>query len=334
MMTTLEATADAGPTSNDLRVENLVVEFDSGGYLIRPLDNLSFTAKDGELVVLLGPSGCGKTTLLSGLAGLLTPTSGTISFGDISVGELRRAELSAYRQSTVGVIFQAFNLIPSMSARANVVVAMRLAGIPRKGARARADELLNLVNLSERGHHRPGQLSGGQQQRVAIARALVHDPPLLLADEPTAHLDHIQVEGVLTLLRNLAAPGRIVVVATHDDRISQLADRVIELAPQASDLASPSKEVRISAGDVLFEQGDRSDFIYEVESGHLEVYRVRADGEHEPIDTIGPNRYVGELGPILNLPRSATVRALDDCVLTAHTLRSFRQRSVRAPLES
>jgi putative ABC transport system ATP-binding protein len=334
MMTTLEATADAGPTSNDLRVENLVVEFDSGGYLIRPLDNLSFTAKDGELVVLLGPSGCGKTTLLSGLAGLLTPTSGTISFGDISVGELRRAELSAYRQSTVGVIFQAFNLIPSMSARANVVVAMRLAVIPRKAARARADELLNLVNLSERGHHRPGQLSGGQQQRVAIARALVHDPPLLLADEPTAHLDHIQVEGVLTLLRNLAAPGRIVVVATHDDRISQLADRVIELAPQASDLASPSKEVRISAGDVLFEQGDRSDFIYEVESGHLEVYRVRADGEHEPIDTIGPNRYVGELGPILNLPRSATVRALDDCVLTAHTLRSFRQRSVRAPLES
>jgi putative ABC transport system ATP-binding protein len=332
-MSVPEAGGDASPGSNDLRVEDLVVEFDSGGYLIRPLDNLSFTARDGELVVLLGPSGCGKTTLLSGLAGLLTPTSGTISFGDISVGELKRADMSAYRQSTVGVIFQAFNLIPSMSARANVVVAMRLAGIPRKAARARADELLNLVNLGERGHHRPGQLSGGQQQRVAIARALVHDPPLLLADEPTAHLDHIQVEGVLTLLRNLAAPGRIVVVATHDDRISQLADRVIELAPQTSDLAPSSAEVRISAGEILFEQGDRSDFIYQVESGHLEVYRIRADGEHEPIDTIGPNRYVGELGPILNLPRSATVRALDDCVLTAHTPRSFRQRNVGAPRE-
>jgi putative ABC transport system ATP-binding protein len=214
-----------------------------------------------------------------------------------------------------------------MSARANVVVAMRLAGIPRKTAKARADELLDQVNLGERVHHRPGQPSGGQQQRVAIARALVHDPPLLLADEPTAHLDHIQVEGVLTLLRNLAAPGRIVVVATHDDRISQLADRVIELAPQPSDPGPASKEVRIRAGDILFEQGDRSDFIYEVESGHLEVYRVRSDGTHEPVDTVGPKRYVVELGPILNLPRGATVRALEDCVLIAHTVRSFRQSS-------
>ncbi len=324
-------TADPVAAPANLEVEKLVVEFDSGGYLIRPLDNLSFTARDGELVVLLGPSGCGKTTLLSCLAGLLTPSDGSIAFGGISVGDLKGAELSAYRQSTVGIVFQAFNLIPSMSARANVVVPMRLAGVPRHKAKARADDLLALVDLGERGHHRPGQLSGGQQQRVAIARALVHDPPLILADEPTAHLDHIQVEGVLMLLRSLAAPGRIVVVATHDDRISQLADRVIELAPHSPDVDLPSEKVRIGSGDILFEQGDPSDFIYEVDSGRLEVYRVRANGGHEPVATVGPHQYVGELGPILNFPRSATVRALEDSVVTPLSVRAFRQRSLRIP---
>jgi len=323
----MTTTAPTVHRSADLVVEDLVVEFESGGYMIRPLNGLSCTAKDGELVVLLGPSGCGKTTLLSGLAGLLTPTSGRIAFGDISVGDLRGTELSEYRRSTVGVVFQAFNLIPSMSARANVVVPMRLAGVPRAAAKARADELLTLVDLGERAHHRPGQLSGGQQQRVAIARALVHDPPLILADEPTAHLDHIQVEGVLTLLRDLASPGRIVVVATHDDRISQLADRVIELAPHSPEVAPASAIVNLGAGELLFEQEDPSDFVYEIVSGRVEVYRVRADGAHEAVVTLGPGQYVGELGPILNLPRSASVRALQDSVLTAHTVRAFRQRT-------
>jgi ABC-type ATPase involved in cell division len=147
------------------------------------------------------------------------------------VNELKGAELALYRQRTVGVVFQAFNLIPSLSARSNVMVPLRLAGVSRAQARVRADALLDRVGLTERAHHRPAQLSGGQQQRVAIARALVQNPPLVVADEPTAHLDHIQVEGVLKLLRELAAPGRIVVVATHDDRVTHIADRVVELVP-------------------------------------------------------------------------------------------------------
>ena len=307
------------------RIEALTVEFESGGYLIRPLNQLSFGAEDGELVVLLGPSGCGKTTLLSCLAGLLTPTSGSITFGDIAVDSLRGAGLASYRQSTVGIVFQAFNLIPSLTARANVVVPLRLAGVPRPAARARADELLAQVDLGERAHHRPGQMSGGQQQRVAIARALVHDPPLILADEPTAHLDHIQVEGILGLLRRLAAPGRMVVVATHDDRITELADRVVELAPHFSDADRPPETVRLGPGDALFEQGDPGDLIYAVESGALEVYRVRVDGEHEHVAMVGPGNYVGELGPMLNVPRSATVRAREESLLTGYTVRAFRQ---------
>jgi len=311
--------------SDRLVVDDLTVAFDSGGYVIKPLDGLSFTAEDGELVVLLGPSGCGKTTLLSCLAGLLTPTGGRVRFGSIVVDELKGPAMAEYRRRTVGVVFQAFNLIPSLTAQANVVVPMRLAGVPRPKAKARATELLALVGLGERAHHRPAHLSGGQQQRVAIARALVHDPPLILADEPTAHLDHIQVEGILRLLRELASPGRIVVVSTHDDRVSQLADRVIELAPHFSDADRQPEEVRLTEGEILFRQGERGDLIYHLESGLLEVYRELADGGTEVLANVEAGNYVGELGPILNLPRSASVRALKDTVVVGYTVRAFRK---------
>ena len=139
----------------------------------------------------------------------------------------------------MGIVFQAFNLIPSLTARENVAAPLRLAGTRRREANARAEELLARVGLSDRMDHRPGQLSGGQQQRAAIARALVHDPPLVVADEPTAHLDYMQVEDVLILIRDLAAPGRLVVVATHDDRFTPLADRVVELVPRKRRSLSP-----------------------------------------------------------------------------------------------
>ena len=128
-------------------------------------------------------------------------------------------------------MFQAFNLIPSLTALENVMVPLRAAGIHRRIARARAGELLARVGLEDRMSHRPGDLSGGQQQRVAVARAIALDPPLVLADEPTAHLDFIQVEEVLRLIRELADDDRVVVVATHDSRMLPLADRVVELVP-------------------------------------------------------------------------------------------------------
>jgi putative ABC transport system ATP-binding protein len=315
-----------------LVVDDLTMAFDSGGYLIKPLDGLDFQAEDGQLVVLLGPSGCGKTTLLSCLAGLLTPTAGRILYGTTVVNALSGAALSEYRRRTVGVVFQAFNLIPSLTARGNILAPLRLAGGSRSAARARADELLELVGIADRGHHRPAQLSGGQQQRVAIARALVHDPPLVLADEPTAHLDHIQVESVLRLLRELASPGRIVVVSTHDDRVSQLADCVVELAPHFADSDRPPEELTLAAGEVLFRQGERGDLIYSVRSGLLEVYSERADGGTEPVARIEPGNYVGELGPILNLPRSASVRALEESVVIGYTVRAFRREHPHAAL--
>jgi putative ABC transport system ATP-binding protein len=310
----------------NLGINELTVEFESSGYMVRPLDGLSFTATDGELVVLLGPSGCGKTTLISCLAALLTPESGRIVFSGQTVNELRGADLALYRQRTVGVVFQAFNLIPSLSARSNVMVPLRLAGVSRAQARVRADALLDRVGLTERAHHRPAQLSGGQQQRVAIARALVQNPPLVVADEPTAHLDHIQVEGVLKLLRELAAPGRIVVVATHDDRVTHIADRVVELVPYFVNADRAPEDTTLGAGEILFQQGERGELIYFIESGRLEVFRIRADGTEEYLAEVGAGNYVGELGPILNLPRSASVRAIENSRLKGYTVLTFRRQ--------
>ena len=310
----------------ELRIENLTVEYRSSGYPVRPLQDLSFRADDGHLVVLLGPSGCGKTTLLSCLAGLLTPTSGSIHVDDIEVDTLRGARLAQYRRNTVGVVFQAFNLLPSLSARGNVMVPLRMAGVNRAEARARSEVLLNQVDLGERMAHRPSKLSGGQQQRVAIARALALDPPLVIADEPTAHLDYIQVEGVLRLIRSIAAPGRLVVVATHDERITQLADAVVELSPQRAVLTVPEPfTVNLEANQALFEMGDASDFVYIVDSGDVELFRDRDDGTRELVINVEPGGYFGELGPMLNVPRSASARATRPTVLTAYSIAQFRK---------
>ncbi|CLS87896.1 glutamine ABC transporter ATP-binding protein [Mycobacterium tuberculosis] len=211
----------------DLSIQNLVVEYYSGGYALRPINGLNLDVAAGSLVMLLGPSGCGKTTLLSCLGGILRPKSGAIKFDEVDITTLQGAELANYRRNKVGIVFQAFNLVPSLTAVENVMVPLRSAGMSRRASRRRAEELLARVNLAERMNHRPGDLSGGQQQRVAVARAIALDPPLILADEPTAHLDFIQVEEVLRLIRELADGERVVVVATHDSRMLPMADRVV-----------------------------------------------------------------------------------------------------------
>jgi putative ABC transport system ATP-binding protein len=318
----------------ELEVRDLTVEFNaSGGYVLRPLDGLSFDADDGELVVVLGPSGSRKTTLLSCLAGVLTPKSGTVRFRGREVTALGGQARAAYRRHTVGVVFQAFNLIPSLSARGTLRAPLRLAGVPRRRAQERAESLLGMVGLSDRLGHRPAQLSGGQQQRVAIARALVHDPPLVIADEPTAHLDYVQVESTLRLIRTLAEPGRLVLVATHDERITNIADRVIDLAPHAAEPEEDSEQVLLDAGDVLFEQGDPACIVYLIEEGTIEIYRPRPGGGEEQLAILEPGQYFGELGPMLNLPRSASARALTPARLTGMSVSAFKAR-VPAPAVS
>jgi putative ABC transport system ATP-binding protein len=307
-----------------VQVRDLTIQYASGGYVVRPVQHLDLEVASGELALLLGASGSGKTTVLSALAAILRPAAGTIRVGEVEVTGLRGAALTDYRRHRVGVVFQSFNLVPSLTARDNVQAPLWAAGMRAGPARQRAEELLERVGLGDRLGHRPGDLSGGQQQRVAIARALAHDPPLLLADEPTAHLDYIQVEGVLRLLRELAEPGRVVVVATHDEQLLALADRIVQLSPAATADSRPPQRLECQPGQVVFEQGAPSDLVFVVEDGQVEVARQRADGGEELLALLGPGRYFGELGPLFGLRRSATARAVEHTVLTGYTPRDFR----------
>ena len=310
----------------DLRIKDLVVEYAKGEYRVRPIDGLSLDVGEGSLAILLGPSGCGTTTLLSCLGGILSPSAGRIEFGDIDLTKLDERELSQYRRHTVGIVFQAFNLVPSLTALENVMVPLRAARVPRGEARTRAAELLDRVGLAKRMGHRPGDLSGGQQQRVAVARAIALDPPLLLADEPTAHLDYIQVEEVLRLIRELASGERVVVVATHDTRMLPLADRVVELMPHVTYTEHEPETVELQPGQTLFEQGTMGDCIYVVADGEIEIVRELASGGEEVLKVAGPGDYFGEMGPVFGLPRSATVRALTAATVIGYTVQAFREK--------
>ena len=293
---------------------------------VRPIDGLTLDVNAGSLALLLGPSGCGKTTLLSCLGGILRPTSGRIALDDVDVTGLDARELTMYRRRTVGIVFQAFNLLASLTAIENVMVPMDAAGMNGRESRERAEELLERVGLRDRMRHRPGDLSGGQQQRVAVARAIALDPPLILADEPTAHLDFIQVEEVLQLIRELASGERLVVVATHDTRMLPLADRVVEMVPHVASTDRPPETVRLTAGSVLFEQGSMGDLIYVVGEGELDLVRELTGGGEELLRVATAGDYFGEIGTLFGLPRSATVRARSDAEVIGYTGKAFRER--------
>ena len=311
-------------SSAALQVRDLTIEYSSGGYIVRPIDNFQLESRGGELVLLLGASGCGKTTLLSVLAGILTPSAGSVVVGDTEVVGLSGTALTKYRRNQVGIVFQAFNLLPSLTASENVQIPLRGAGVRPRAAKQRALALLDQVGLSDRVEHRPGDLSGGQQQRVAIARALAHDPPVLLADEPTAHLDYLQVDGVIRLLRSLADSGRLVIVATHDDRLVPLADHIVNLTPRRDTESRPPETRTLDAGEILFRQGDPGELIYVVDSGVIDLVRTREDGTEEQFTSVESGGYFGELAPMFGIQRAATARAHTETTVTGYTVRDFR----------
>jgi putative ABC transport system ATP-binding protein len=203
-----------------------------GGTLIRAVDDVTLTIDQGEFVALLGASGSGKSSLLNLLAGLDSPTSGTVVSGGKDLARLSRMELAAYRRSAVGMVFQSFNLIPRMTVIENVELPLRFAEVDRSKRADLTTRALARVGLSDRVRHRPVELSGGEQQRVAIARALVTEPKILLADEPTGNLDSRTGKEVMDLIRNLnESSGMTVILVTHEQAIAETyAARMISLA--------------------------------------------------------------------------------------------------------
>ncbi len=202
----------------------------TGPTRVPALRGVDLDVRPGELLMLVGPSGCGKTTLISIMAGILDQDQGECTVFGEALNALSQRQRTAFRGRNVGFVFQAFNLLPALSARENVAIPLLILGVSRRIALERAQSVLEQVGIPEKGDARPAQLSGGQQQRVAIARALVHQPRLVVCDEPTSALDQSTGTRVIELLRQVALDGeRSLVIVTHDQRIFSYADRIASM---------------------------------------------------------------------------------------------------------
>jgi putative ABC transport system ATP-binding protein len=213
-----------------IECRNLTRTYHKGSSEITPLSDLDLDIAEGTFTALMGPSGSGKTTLLNLIAGIDSPTSGTLTIGGVEIGRLTRAKLAQWRAHNIGYIFQLYNLVPVLTAYENVELPLLLHDLSSKERHTKVSAALELAGIADRHDHFPRQLSGGQEQRVAIARAIVTDPKIIVADEPTGDLDRISAAEILSLLRQINVElGRTLIMVTHDPKTTQYAGRTLHL---------------------------------------------------------------------------------------------------------
>jgi len=213
-----------------VQTQNLHKSYLLGATAVGALRGVDLTVQRGEFVALMGPSGCGKTTLLNLIGAIDTASRGTLSVDDVALENMSEDQLADMRRERIGVVFQFYNLLPTLSARENVELPMQFKGMERSKRRERALWLLDRVGLKDRADHKPAELSGGEQQRVSIARALANQPALVLLDEPTGDLDSATGQEIMTLLRDLNQREHVtLLVATHDPLVAQASSRIIRL---------------------------------------------------------------------------------------------------------
>lgn len=215
---------------NVIETNNLIKIYQQGDIEVKALNDVSINFQQGEFTAIVGPSGSGKTTFLNSIGGLDTPTSGKVVINNTDITNLKSNELIDFRLRNIGFVFQAYNLIPVLTAKENVEFIMLMQGDSASARKSRAEELLNAVGLSDQINRRPGQLSGGQQQRVAVARALASKPKFVLADEPTANLDSTSTSNLLDIMHRLNKEENMTFIfSTHDQRVIDRAKRIINL---------------------------------------------------------------------------------------------------------
>ncbi len=212
-----------------IEIENLIKVYRRGEIEIIAIRDVSLKIDDGEIVMLLGPSGSGKTTFLHILGGIDRPTAGKVMVNGKNIAMMGDKELTDYRRRDVGIVFQFFNMVPTLNAMENVMLPMQFVGTPKSKQKERAMELLRKVGMEQRAKHYPDEMSGGEQQRVAIAVALANDPPIILADEPTGELDTETGLEIIKMFKKLQEGGKTVIIATHDLRLTEYATKILRI---------------------------------------------------------------------------------------------------------
>ncbi len=230
LLTQITGTATVDARAVAVSIRGVSKQFGSGDQKVMALRGVDWEVFTGEMSLIVGPSGCGKTTLLSVIAGILDADSGSVNIFGQEVTAMRDRAKTRFRAENIGFVFQQYNLLPALTAAENAAIPLVIAGWTKEKAVKRSREILGMIGMAKKTESLPTQLSGGQMQRVAIARALVHEPKLLVCDEPTAALDHETGLTVMQLLRETAVrPGRAVVVVTHDNRVFDFGDRIAHM---------------------------------------------------------------------------------------------------------
>ncbi|MCP4426703.1 MAG: cyclic nucleotide-binding domain-containing protein [Chloroflexi bacterium] len=281
----------------------------------------------GEFVAVIGKSGSGKSTLINAITGIDRPTSGQVIIGGAAIHEMNEDEVALWRGQNLGIIFQFFQLLPTLTLAENIMLPMEFARLYTPSERReRALDLLERVEMVEHADKLPSAISGGQQQRVAIARALANDPAVLIADEPTGSLDSKTADTIFQLFENLTAQGKTILMVTHDRDLASRVSRVVLISDgeiidqyvskalqtldekQLAEITARLDPVTISAGETIFEQGDPADKFYIIIHGEVEVVKRRKDGGEMVTAVLDSGQYFGEMGLMNNSPRTATVR--------------------------
>lgn len=222
-----------------IKLRDITKDYDMGAETVHALKGVSLDLRKNEYIAIMGPSGSGKSTLMNIVGCLDTPTSGLYEFNDVNVSEMNDNELAKIRNTSIGFVFQTFNLLPRSDALHNVELPLIYAGIPAAERKRRAREALVHVGLEDRMHHKPNELSGGQRQRVAVARALVTRPSIILADEPTGNLDTKTGEEIMALFHELHEAGNTIILVTHEEDIARHAKRAIRMRDGMIELDAP-----------------------------------------------------------------------------------------------
>ena len=234
-----------------VKTEDVIKEYRMGTNILRALDGINIEIARGEYISLMGPSGSGKSTLFNMIGALDRPTGGRVYIDGQDMSQLSQSQIAWFRCHRVGYIFQSYNLLHVMTALENVTLPMIFAGLSTKERNEKGSELLKLVGLDERIHHRPDELSGGQRQRVAIARAFANDPTIILADEPTANLDTITGREIINLIKELnRGKGVTVISATHDLKMLDVSDRIVDIRDGLVERIRHRHEINIEVGEV------------------------------------------------------------------------------------